>query len=112
MYFYGKVGGLLCAVAQAHGCYHVALGRDAHARAAPESALVFDLFPQVVFGAFYLVALWVVLDFLHYEVDFLELHVHDVVHDALRNANVLAEQLVVEVCLVGERVYYVRVKVD
>lgn len=59
----------------------------------------------MVFCEFNLVALWVALDFLHYEVYLLQLHVHNVVHYALSQGHMLAEQVVVEVRFVGERVY-------
>ena len=101
---HGEVCRLLGAVAQPHGGEHVALGRDANARAASQPALVLDFLPQVVLGELHLVALRVALDFLHYEVDFLKLHVHDVVHYALSQGYMLAEQPIVEVSLVSERV--------
>ena len=103
---------LFRAVAKAHGGQHVALGRDAHARAAAHAALAHYLFPQVALGSFHLGALRVAVYLGHYHVNLLKLQVDDVVHYALCSAHVGPEQVVVETRVGRERVDDIRVKVD
>ena len=112
MHVHREVGSLLCSVAQSHGCYHVALGRDAHACAAAHAALLLDFLPQMILCAFHLLALRVALHLLHDLVDLLKLQVHNVIHQALGHGHMLAEQFVVEVSILRKRVHHIRVEVD
>ena len=112
VHLHAEVGSLLGAVAQSHGSYHVALGSDAHAGTTAFRALGLDFLPQVHLGAFHLHGLRVALYLLHDEVYLLQLQVHDVVHQSLGHLYVLLEQLVVEVCFLGEGVPDIRVEVD
>ena len=112
MYLNREVGCLLRTIAQTHGSYHVALGRDAHTCTAAHSALSLYLLPQVILCALHLVALRVGLYLGHYLVYLLKLHVHNVVHYALSQGYMLAEQFIIEICLVCERINHIRIKVD
>ena len=112
MHFHREVGSLLRAVSQSHGGNHVALCRDAHARSSAQRTLVLDFLPQMIFGAFHLVALRVGLDLLHDQVDFLQFHIHDVVHDALCHLHMFAEFLVVEISIFGEGVHHIFIEID
>ena len=106
-----EVGSLLSAVTKSHSGYHVAFGCDAHARSASLRALVLNLLPQMILGTFYLLALRVFLYLRHDEVYLLHLKVHNVVHYALSQSHMLAEQVVVEVRILGERILNVTEKV-
>ena len=107
-----EVSGLLRAIAQSHGGNHIALGSDAHARSPSLSAFAVYFLPQVVFRAFHLITLRIRLHLRHDFLDFLEFQVHDIVHDPLCESHMLAEQFIVEVSLVCERIDHIRIKVD
>ena len=107
MYFLRELGSLLCSVSQSHCCKHVSLCCDSHACAASHAALAGYLLPEFLLCAFYFVAFWVALNLLLDGLDFLELKVDDVIHDALCLGDVFLEELEIEVCLCGERVHYV-----
>ena len=112
LHFHGHFRGLFRAVAQSQGGNHVALGRDAHARAASLRCLVLDFLPKAEFRLFHLVVLRVALDFLDDGIDFLLLQVDDVVHEALGEGHVFAELVEVEESLGREGVFHVGVEVD
>ena len=66
----------------------------------------------MILGVLYVIALRVVADFIHYEVDLLKFQVDDVVHDALCLSYVLLEEVEVEACLGCKRILYVCIEVD
>ena len=103
----GKVCGLLCAIAQTHGCKHVALGCYAYTCTAAHAALAVNLLPESLLGTLYLLAFRVAVNFLHYGLNLLKFKVNDVVHYALCLCRVLLEQLIVEIGLGSEWVYNV-----
>ena len=111
MNIHREVGGLLSAVTQSHSGYHVAFGSDAHTCSASLRTLVLNLLPQMILSAFHLVALRVALYLVHDEVYLLHLQIDDVVHYALSQCHMFAEQVVVEVRLFGERLLNVTEKV-
>ena len=111
MHIHAEVGSLLRTVAQTHCRYHVALGCDAYTRAASLRTLALYLLPEVILGVLDVVALRVVLYLRHDKVNLLQLQVDDVVHDALRLSYVLLEQLEVELRLLRERIFHVRVEI-
>ena len=103
---------LFGAVAQSHGCKHVAFGCNAHTRTASLRTLVLNLLPQMILGVLYVIALWVVADLIHYEVNLLKFKVDDVVHDALCLGYMLLEEVEVEACLRCKWILDVCVEVD
>ena len=109
MYFNRKVSGFLRAVAQAHGRNHVAFSGYAYAGTTAKSAFMFDFFPQMIFSEFYFIVLRVALYLFHYEIDLLKFHVDNVVHDALCQSHMLAEQFEIEASLICKRIYNVRI---
>ena len=107
MHVHGEVRGFLRAVAQSHGGYHIAFGRNAHTRAAAHSTLAAYLFPKMILGPLHLLALRVFLNLIHNQVNLLHLQVHDVVHDALCHLHVLLELVVVEIGILRKRIHHV-----
>ena len=103
---------LFGAVAQSHGCKHVAFGCYAHTGAASLRTLVLYLLPQMILGMLDVVALRVVANLVHDEVDLLKFKVDNVVHDALCLSHVLLEEVEVEACLGCKRILDVCVEVD
>ena len=111
MYFHREVCRLLCSVAKSHGCEHVALCRDAHSCASSHSALALYLLPKVCLGSLHLHCLRVGANLLHNEVYLLQFQVNDVVHESLGGSHMLAEEVVVEVCVLGERIHHIGIEV-
>ena len=107
-----EVSSLLCAVSQSHGSYHVSFGGDAYACTSSHAALFLNFLPKMEFGALHLIALGVLLDFLHDEVYLLQLKVHDIIHDSLCLGHIRAEFLIVEISLRSKGVHHIRVKVQ
>ena len=107
MYLLREFGRLLASVSQSHCSEHVALGCDAYTCTASHTALARNLLPEFFLCALYFVAFRVALNLLLDGLDFLELKVNDVVHNALRLCNVLLEELEIKVCLGGEWVHHV-----
>ena len=108
----GKIGGLLGAITQPHGGYHVALCGNAHSRATSQSALMLDFLPQMVLGVLHVVALRIIFDLLHDQVDLLHLEIHNVVHDALGHANVSAKLVVIEARCGREGVLHIAIEIE
>ena len=102
MNIYREVNSLLCAIAQSHGCNHIALGSDAHTCTAAHATLALNLLPKMHLCALHLKALWVNANLFHYLVNLLKLKVNDVVHDALCGKHMLTEQFIVEICILGK----------
>ena len=105
---HGKLGGLGSAISQPHGGNHVALGGYSHARSSAHSAFAFNLLPEVELGTLYFLVLRVVLDFVHYEVNFLHLEVNDIVHDTLRERNMPCKLVKIESGLIREWIFDIR----
>ena len=112
VYLDREVGGLLRTVAQSHSGNHVALGGDAHSRAAALAALGLDFLPQVTLGTLHLHRLRVAVNLCDNLVYLLQLQVHDVVHQPLGCLDVLLERVEVEAGLCRKRVLHVAVEVD
>ena len=112
MYLDAEVGSLLGAVAQTHGSEHIPLGGDAHTDATALTAFVAYLLPEMILGLLDLIALGIVLDFIHNLVYLLHLQVYDVVHDALGGAGVTTEEVEVETGFGGKGIDHIAVKVD
>ena len=112
MNIHREVGSLLSSVTKSHSSYHIALGCDAHTRAASHTALLLDLLPQVILSTLHFRVLRVVIHLVHNLVNLLQFQVHDIVHQALSHGHMLAEQLIVEVRILRKRIHHIRVEVD
>ena len=112
VYIYRKVCCLLRTIAETHGRNHVAFGSDANASASSHSALFLYFLPKMQLCALNFIRLWVAANLFHYQLYLLKLQVDDVVHDTLGGCDMLLKQVVIEVCVLGERIYNVRIEVD
>ncbi len=102
LHLHGEGDRLVGAVAQPKRREHVALGRDAEARAAALLRHRADLLPQLELHAAHLLVLGIVVDLGDDLLDLLQLQVDDVVHHAHGHADMAAELVEVEARLRGE----------
>ena len=59
-------------------------------------------------GTLYFLVLRVVLDFVHYEVNFFHLEVNDIVHDTLRERNMPCKLVKIKSGLIREWIFDIR----
>ena len=107
-----EVSSLLRTVAQAHGSDHIAFGGDTHTRTTTLRTLRLDLLPQMIFRALHFLTLRIVHYLIHNKVDLLQLQIHDIVHQALCQTDMFAEQVKVKVCIFRKRVDHITEEVD
>ena len=109
---HGEIGRLLRAIAQTQGCNHVALGRNAYARAASLAALILDFLPQMILRLLHARVLGIYLNLLHDHLYLLHFQIDDIIHHPLGKLNMLPELVEVEIGILGEGVYHIAIEVQ
>ncbi len=109
---HGEIDGLRTAVGEPERREHIAFGRDAQTGSAALQRLVANLFPERKLHTPYVLIFGVGRYFLYYGIDLFEFEVYDVVHKAHGLADVLLEQVEIELGLFRERILHVTVQIE